>query len=232
MNTEEEDHYTDNNKALKSDVTDVPQSSFIEFKEISNDTLRYIEKQNGLFLSSAIFPLILGIISILNIYLISTQSPLPPIPPIHPIPSLFDRLIPFFLGLLIACIGIIHFIILLLWKKNYRSYHDQSKSSDNVPLTRLIYNIIDYINWARIMFIILNIVVLIYSQWFVRFLMNLLAPNPHIPPPSLFTQIINISSNILLIVYLVIEWIHFLRWNKKLKHLSEFEKHIYQDLNL
>jgi len=46
------------------------------------------------------------------------------------------------------------------------------------------------------------------------------------------TRLLNIICQVGLILYLIFEWRHFYRWNKKLKKLKEFEKKIYKELDI
>jgi hypothetical protein len=43
---------------------------------------------------------------------------------------------------------------------------------------------------------------------------------------------LNVILQVLLIIYLFINWRHFIRWNKKLTKLKDLERQIYKELDL
>ena len=43
---------------------------------------------------------------------------------------------------------------------------------------------------------------------------------------------LNLIQLLLLFLYLIMNWIYFINWNKKLKRLKDFEKQIYEELDL
>ena len=86
-------------------------------------------------------------------------------------------------------------------------------------------------------FYTLIIIVIFYLQWFFRFFMfevtKLVNPqDPTMSRGSTILPILNISLQILLIVYLIINWRHFKKWNKKFSNLKDLEKIIYEELGL
>jgi hypothetical protein len=82
----------------------------------------------------------------------------------------------------------------------------------------------------KLTFIGLNIICAYYLIWFVGFFF--IRPPLPLPRPPLhyIVQWLNIFSQIGLLFYLIFEWRHFYRWNKKLKELKEFERKIYLEI--
>jgi hypothetical protein len=84
-----------------------------------------------------------------------------------------------------------------------------------------------------------NIILLYNVGWFIhfsiiRFRFGDPAAIPSISNPEDFfiIGVLNFLNMIGMAFYLIYEWKHFYRWNKKLKKLKEFEKKINKELDL
>ena len=115
--------------------------------------------------------------------------------------------------------------------------NNSAKTQENIPslisLTNLFYNIITDMQTIKIIFYIMNIVCLFYFQWFIRIIFgDLFIRRIFISPQQTTIQILNFIAQIGLLFYMVFEWKHFIRWNKKLKKLSKLESKIYNELEL
>jgi hypothetical protein len=106
----------------------------------------------------------------------------------------------------------------------------QSNAS-SYGLSHLFYDIVNYMDNARIMFILMNIVFIIYLQWFIGYFVANLGIIPPLYPTELFIMhYVNLLTQCCLILYLGFQWKHFLRWNHKLQRLRVYERQIYQEL--
>ncbi|MHA2226123.1 MAG: hypothetical protein ACXAC8_13010 [Candidatus Hodarchaeales archaeon] len=152
-----------------------------------------------------------------------------------------DLFTPSFLLLVFTIFTFTNFIFLLRWRKKVHEYEEHYQDPDvdkgKVTLTQLFYDIINIMEKLRIIFYGLNVMFVFYLQWFFRFFLNEL-PRVILRPvkPSLLLSNImpwlNLSLLLLLLIYLAYNWRHFLKWNKKLIKLKDFEKQIYQELDL
>ncbi|MHA1339257.1 MAG: hypothetical protein ACTSRZ_07840 [Promethearchaeota archaeon] len=101
----------------------------------------------------------------------------------------------------------------------------------NISLTQLFYDIIEYMNKAKATFYILTAIFAVYFFWgFDFFITGLPIFIPFIILKRIMT--INFIGYILLIIYMLYQWIHFLRWHLKHRKLKKFEKRIVKELNL
>ena len=100
-------------------------------------------------------------------------------------------------------------------------------------LIMLLYDLIDHMRSIRYIFILLNVVFVLYFQWFIRFFLSYLhLIPPGMNPPNILFKILNTIAEFGILLYMIFEWRHFLRWNKKLKKIDEFEKVISEDLEI
>ena len=219
----------------------MPEDQFYE--PLERGGLNYINNQKNYLIFSAIFPIYLIILQILNIVFILTLETQKPAD-IERGPTLLDILTPIIILLVISLFALAIFIFLIGWKKKINQYKNQQENiaqfsfsdpDDNFPeknitLTRLFYKIIDNMRVIRIIFICLNIICFYHFFWTINFFLIRRPPqHPH-PPLHFLVQWLNILSQIGLIFYLVFEWRHFYHWNKKLKELKKFEKDVYTEL--
>lgn len=211
------------------------------YTQIEKSGLNYIKSQKNYLILSAIFPIFITIIQILNInfilYLHAHR------PKSRPGPLLIDVLTPFIILLVISAFALINFVFLVGWKKKVHLYEKQKKlfkepsldepnnfRDKNQSLTKLFYDIISNMKIVRIVFIILNFSCLYYLIWYLNFFL-IRRPLPIQPPPlQIVVEWLNLFSQIGLAIYLVFEWRHFIKWNKKLKELKKFEKEIFNEL--
>jgi hypothetical protein len=101
-----------------------------------------------------------------------------------------------------------------------------------VSLTRLFYNIVHDMEVLRKIFIVLNLVCVYAFYWFVRFFFFSSQPINVDQNQFPYLRVLNISSQVLTIIYLLVQWKNFLKWNKKLRALKELEQKIYTELSL
>ena len=113
------------------------------------------------------------------------------------------------------------------------SEKSQLNTPNTISLTNLFYSIIKDMHSIKLVFYIMNIVCIFYFQWFIRIIFGDLFIRRIFESPQQFTiQILNFIAQIGIIFYMVFEWKHFVRWNKKLKKLNELESKIYNELEL
>lgn len=183
-----------------------------------------------------------------------------PPPPGHP--HLVDQLTPAILVAAIATLALFKFLALLQWRHHLgdlarlrrardsdfpappiegnshaleSNSHAPESDSDPRPapsLTNLFYRVVAVMGRARVLFLVLNALFVVYLQWFVRFFLvelGILA-SPGLVPPHDAWFWFNVTAQLGLVAYVVLGWRHYLRWGKKLKRLRQFERQVYRDL--
>ncbi len=213
------------------------------YLKLEESGINYINKYKYYLILSALLPIFLIIIQIINTSFIAlVEKDIPLIGFKYLIG--FEIFAPRFKLMTISVIGLVKFIYLFNWNRKLIDYREQYKNfmknnnsvkeeplpKESFPLTRLFYEIISQMKISKVIFILINVICFVYFFWnFVFFLVSPPIPQPLFP---LFRIIglFNFISQLILIAYLIFEWRHFYRWNKKLKKLSNFEKKIYSEL--
>jgi hypothetical protein len=96
----------------------------------------------------------------------------------------------------------------------------------------LFYSIIEFMEKARIFFILVNIAGLMYFIWGFDFFITGIPLSISLQTFAKITFYLNLVSFFILLLYLIYQWFHFVRWNKKLRQIKEFEKKINEELDL
>lgn len=209
--------------------------------------LNYIKKTRFYLKISAILPIYMIIIGIINLgflsymYIISIESR--KVIPIHAI-------VVFTSFFLIFLFSLLQFLFLRKWKLKIREYgkkiklekkdasdvsDDKSKNmvSIKISLTDIFYDVVNHMEKIKILFIIINFFSAIYIFYNFMIFIRLVI---FVKKATLMTfetlRYLNLSVSIVLILYLIYMWYHFTKWNKKLKKLKNYEKMIGQELNL
>jgi hypothetical protein len=132
---------------------------------------------------------------------------------------------------------------LLRWRKKVYQYENQQQNPSlvegNVTLTHLFYDIIDIMEKLKKVFIVLSVFFVFYLQWFFRFFINQIdvvlwegLPSLDLDSFSSIMPWLNVILQVLLIIYLFMNWRHIIRWNRKLTKLKALEQQIYRKLDL
>lgn len=198
-----------------------------ENKNWNETGIEYIRQEGFYLFITGIFPFFIAIVQILNILFIIGSPNLPvPLPDRPPHPPLLDVLLPPIVLSIFSLVGITKFIFLIKWRRNL------SKMENDLPiLTKLFYDIIQYVEKVKWLFIVENILFIFYSNWIFQYFINdFLLNRP--PPGPPFIQILNLICQIGLIIYLIFEWRYFLRWNRKLNHIRKFEERLAIEIDL
>ncbi|MHA2246318.1 MAG: hypothetical protein ACXADY_15245 [Candidatus Hodarchaeales archaeon] len=219
----------------------------VRSNDISYGSLSYIKNQRNYLIINAIVPIYCIIVQAFNLlftlfFILRLEEIVSEFKRPRTKFFLIDALTPSLLFFVFIIFSIVNFIFLVRWRKKVQQYENQqqdaSLSEDNVSLTQLFYDIIDIMDKLKIIFIVLNIFIVFYIQWFFRFFLNelLYGKTPSftgfIPIRSVFMPWLNLILELLLLIYLVMNWRHFLRWNKKSTKLKDYEKQIYRELDL
>jgi len=212
--------------------------------------LDYVKKQENYLTISAIFPIYTIIIQVINlIFILQLEAMKPPIGPNPGGPDFFDIISPILIFFVISFFTLINSTYLVKWRNILNQYENYGRKirkissiqeesnypEGNVSLTRVFYDIINYMEIIRIVFVILIIFFIYNSIWFFRFFFVRLDQIAPIHPPPIqqhFTVILNFISQISLIIFLLFQGRHFFRWNKKLSELKSYERKIYKELDL
>ncbi len=218
--------------------------------------LNYINKEKSYLKISTVFPIYSLCIITLNILFILIgaiflrYSPLnPPVPDLTLEEKLvlgLYLLIPSVVFFILFLFSIIQFLFLKKWKFKIKEYNQRygmlnsnqnnsniSESEGTSTLTSLFYDIIRHMEKVRWVFYIINILSFFYLWWSFRLfgaIIFLLVKEVHGFFP--FMLILNFSSSIVLVFFLIYMWIHFRRWNRKLTKIKEFEKNVSKELHL
>ncbi len=218
------------------------------YTKMEKGGLKYIKHQRNYLIFSALFPIFFIVIQVINfIFIRSLRMPKFPPRPEFRQPLLIDFFTPIFITVVIFVFTLMNFVFLVSWNKNVHRYEKyQKKISTNsraipnnefpkekITLTILFYKIIQNMKIIRIIFIGFNLICAYYFIWFLGFfLIRFGSDTPLYPNLKMVTRLLNIICQVGLIFYLIFEWRHFYRWNKKLKKLKEFEKKIYKELDI
>ncbi|QEE17954.1 hypothetical protein DSAG12_03792 [Promethearchaeum syntrophicum] len=235
-------------KSIKSQQNGQENTIGKFYQDIETNGLKYIQKQKQYLILTAIFPIYAIIIQIFNLFAILNRIPLPPpnqpgIPVLEP-RSLYEILTPVIIFLVISSFALLKFIFLCIWKKKVHQYEHykglikseeisdvNKKNTPSITLTQLFYDIVAHMQRVRVIFILLNIVFILYIQWSIGFLLTFfgVTTNPNPPPVDIF-HLLNAIGEFGLIFYMLFEWIHFTKWNRKIRNLVKFEKKIYNEI--
>ncbi len=226
-----------NSKEDHRDRVEASQKTF--YTRLEKGGLNYINHKKNYLLFSAVIPIfIITVQSISFIFQIILSFTGPGRgPPLH------EVLAPMTLLLIIGLFTLINFLFLLRWKNKTENYISQQtfeskvskfdeemeSTKKRITLTEFFYEIVRNMNIIKIFFIFLNAVCVYYYIWYYGFFMGNRPPSN---PLMNAIMTLTIVSQIVLIIYLIYEWNHFLKWNKKLQALKSFERQIYQDLFL
>ena len=213
------------------------------YAEIANDSIRYILSEKRYVIISIILPLIIILCQIANFVLVilafrasDRTSPRPP--------PVFDLITPVFIFTIVTIFMLVHIFYLIKWNFKVKKYSERRelaiknsiaengvKSDEFVSLSQIFYDIVNHMRNIRFIFIALNFVSILYLTWIIRqLLMRLLIIVHRDPPFPLPWFILNSVVLVALIIYLGFQWKHFLKWNRKLSKLDEFERRVYQEL--
>lgn len=214
----------------QSNTQEKSDSDEKKFDRLEKGGLNYINKESNYLIISALFPIYLIIIQVINLIYVLTAPPIPPEAPRTgppPNPSLINVFTPIILLLGISLFALINLRYLLIWKRNVDLYKTQA-SKQQKSLTFLFYKIVGNMEKLKLVFIVLNVFSLYYFVWYFLWALSLI--DPHHPPPPLHVNILNAFSLVGLCLYLIIEWCHFYRWNQKLKELKMLEKQVFDEV--
>jgi hypothetical protein len=194
------------------------------------DSVNYIKKEQIYLLWSGIFPVYsicvnlvnfsFILIAILNNWIL--------------IRRLVDILIPIVMFFLITIFSTIQFIFLIKWKNQFNRFQQapSKPTHKRVSLTDLFYSIIEFMEKARVFFLLVNLAGLMYFVWGFDFFITGIPLSTSLRIFAQVTWYLNIISFFVLLLYLLYQWYHFVKWNKKLRKIKEFEKKISEELDL
>ena len=197
-----------------------------KFLKIESGGLNYIKNEKNYLILSAVVPIYMIIVQCINLGYVFTAPPIDPSdprPPINP----FNVFTPSIILFIISFFALINFIYLMSWREKIKIYEGKALKKQK-SLTSLFYDIVKSMKTIRIIFIIVNINSLYYFIWFILWTLSIM--EPHHPPPPLHINILNGLSIVGLLIYLIIQWKHFIQWNRKLRKLRFFEKQIFNEI--
>ncbi|MFX1567538.1 MAG: hypothetical protein ACFFCV_04130 [Promethearchaeota archaeon] len=196
------------------------------FSRMERGGLNYIKNERNYLILSALVPIYIIIVQCINLGYIFTAPPLNPLDP-RPPPNIINVFTPISILLIISFFALVNFRYLLVWKNKVNLYEGK-KTGKQKSLTSLFYDIIRSMEKIKIIFIIVNIISIYYFMWFVLWVLRIVAPLH--PPPPLHVNILNDLSLLGLLIYLILQWKHFIQWNRKLTQLKLFEQKIYSEI--
>jgi hypothetical protein len=212
-----------NNNINKSMEKNTEERNFLK---IEKGGLNYIKNERNYLIMSALVPIYIIIVQIINLGYIFTApiiDPLPPRPPVNPI-NVFT---PIIILLIISFFALINFKYLITWKRKVNIYEGKI-TGKRKTLTSLFYDIIRSMENIKVIFIIVNIISGYYFIWFILWTLRIM--DPFHPSPPLHVIILNGLSLLGLLFYMILQWKHFYQWNRKLKQLKLFEKQIFSEI--
>jgi len=235
-----------------------PQAHFSEPNNHLNIVgLQYLKHQITVFTIPIIFSIYTLIIQGINILFITSilggldPSHLPPPPPPPDQPPMIDQLTPALIIIIFAIFLIIKGRFLINLRKNIVQYeihqkrnaslgnsetmepHSNSErlgTDSGLTLTTIFYRVIGHMEFIQKLSICLYVVLIFYSQWYIRYFLMLFG---FVPGALLnwddFIFLLNFTNQILLLVYIIFDLRQFIKWNAKLKRLHVLEREIAQE---
>lgn len=207
-------------------MSEIPDKDVDEFSNIEKDGLKYIKNEENYLILSGVLPIFIVIVQVINLLYIFTAPPIHPMDP-QPTPNPVNIFTPIIILLIISSMGLLSFKYLLDWKKMVEKYEGK-KPGQKKTLTSIFYDIIKNTEKIRILFILVNSMSAYYLIWFILWALSIL--DLHHPAPPLHVNILNALSLIGLLIYLIIEWRHYHRWNKKLTQIKRLEKQVFDEI--
>lgn len=214
----------------------------IEYSSIKSKGITYIKNQRNYLILNALVSFIAFFVSIINLIfqlyflIIINQVRDKPFPFRPNAFSIIDSITPIVIMFILFIFLLFHYYFLLKWKKLVNAYEDQKSTTNEgeVTLIEMIYSIIDIMDRIKKIFLGLNVLFILYFQWFFRYFFNAILafthPTPIFPSYRILLPAINVLFQIVLIIYITINWKHFMKWNKKLNKIRDLEKEIYNEL--
>ena len=214
------------------------------YTKIAGESIRYIQTEKRYLILSIVFPIFIMVFQIVNFILEIVSLYKLDMLPTEP-KYLFDLIAPVIIFVVFSIFILIYLSYLLKWNSKVKIYtmnREQiiqnsvtsgsvENSEEFVSLSQIFYDIINHMRNIRLLFYALNIVSVLYSIMLFRVLLGefrlivtrvFLFKIPWI--------ILNSIAFIAIIVYLIYQWKFYLKWNKKLVKLDEFERRVYDEL--
>jgi len=226
-----------------------------EYANLEKGGLDYVKREKNYLKISITYPIFSLAIQFLNLLLIPLLGTFSQDRRPNPF-FLFDMSTPALISFVVTAFFLINAIFSIRWKRKVENYerlsaefskdsasidkeYQNSLPSSNPSLTVIFYEIVKNMEVIRKLFKIVNIFLLYNVTWFIHFAFTRFrfGEPSAIPPTSdiedfFIIGVLNILNMIGMAFYLIYEWKHFFRWNKKLKKLKEFEKRISTELDL
>ncbi|HME52758.1 MAG TPA: hypothetical protein VKM55_11110 [Candidatus Lokiarchaeia archaeon] len=226
-----------------------------KYVNLEKGGLDYVKREKNYLKLSIIYPIFSLFVQLLNLLLLPYNGILSS----DHRPDqffFFDMFSPASILLVISSFFLAKAIFLIHWKRKVENYEklsakfsnesisidkdvQDSPAGSNSSLTKIFYDIVRNMEVIRKIFIIVNAFFCYYVIWFIQFtfIRGQFGGAPPMPPPSdsenfSIIQVLNYLNVVVMIFYLVYEWKHFYRWNKKLTKLRDFEKKISKELDL
>ncbi|MHA1973917.1 MAG: hypothetical protein ACTSW1_13045 [Candidatus Hodarchaeales archaeon] len=218
--------------------------NYDSYSKLESGGLNYIRNQRHYLLLSVIVPVYCVFVQLVNLtitlyYLFNVrQFPVAPSFKRIGFVLLFDVFSPFIVLIIFSFFAILHFTYLWKWNKNVQRYEHYSRTDvddHNVSLTSIFYDIIENMEQIRKIFIVLIVVFVFYLQWFFRAflteIITIISVYRHgLGPLRIIAPILNLSVQIIIALYIILNYRHFKRWSGKLSRIKNLERQIYDEL--
>ncbi|MBN2156567.1 MAG: hypothetical protein JW776_11035 [Candidatus Lokiarchaeota archaeon] len=210
-----------------------------KYEDLLRNSFNYIIREQMYLLWSGIFPTYCIAVNLVNFSFVMLAI----IKNWILIRRLVDIIIPLVIFTILTIFAMGQFIFLKKWKNEFHEYQKQKYYPKNVPLpvekqmsrtslTNIFYSIISYMQNTRTLFILLNLVSIVYLIWGFDFFIIGMSLSLALEGFAKVTWYLNGASVFILLVYMVYQWYHFIKWNKKLVRIKSFEKDIFTELKL
>lgn len=203
-----------------------------KYKSLLKGSIDYIKKEQFYLLWSGIFPTYFIGVNLVNFSFIILAI----IKNWILIRRLVDIIVPLIVFLLVTVFSIIQFVFLNKWKIEFDAYQrkriHEKKQVPSTSLTNIFYEIISYMDKSKLSFILLNAAALAYIGWGIDFFIIGISLSLNLENFALATWYLNGITFLLLLVYMGYQWFHFIKWNKKLSIIKQFEQYIAEELDL
>ena len=213
-----------------------------------NYRLSFSDSQKRFLILSAIIPLAIFLLQIANLVFVIINPPPGPTQELT-FSRIVDMTAPLIIMTTMSILGLLNFIFLLSWKRKITRYNNQkqlfkkmiagapneSDDTEFISFAQLSYQNLKHMKMMRIFSYITNTISIVYILWIIRGILaeiGIAISGVPIPRPPLVLYVLNTIAQIVLLVYIVIQWMFFHKWNKKLLKIELFEKQTIDELEL
>ncbi len=221
-----------------------------DYQKFQQLALTHLQQTQRSIITGGIFPLIMVVINAVNLFVAYRWLEFYDAPDVET----FARLSPILMGLLLTILATGQWVFLLYWrrkKSNYDKVKDQKlerlevknlpemeeflvKKDRHMTLPSLIYALVKYMSKMRVLFFVILAVGCVNIAWSLWFLVDSWVYRIFWIPLPYFTLLWVLNGILVAIIigFMLFEANLFLKWNRNLKKISQYENEVLKELGL